>query len=66
MWSWLSYDYDLSVSNERILDEAKRIKQGDILVLHDNAKITERQKLLLPPLFELLQKNGFRSEIISA
>lgn len=65
MWSWLSYDYDLTVSNERILDEAKRIKPGDILVLHDNAKITERQKILLPQLFELLQKRGFRSEVIS-
>lgn len=66
MWSWLSYDYDLSVSDERILDEAKRIKPGDIIVLHDNAKITERQKILLPQLFELLQKKGFRSEVISA
>lgn len=66
MWSWLSYDYDLTVSNGRILDEAKRIRQGDILVLHDNAKITERQKRLLPQLFEQLQKRGFRSEVISA
>lgn len=65
MWSWLSYDYDLSVSNQRILSEAKRIKQGEILVLHDNAKITERQKELLPSLFESIQKMGFRSEAIS-
>ncbi|MNK09775.1 Peptidoglycan-N-acetylglucosamine deacetylase [compost metagenome] len=65
MWSWLSYDYDLTVSNERILSEAKRIKKGDILVLHDNAKIAERQQQLLPRLFELLKENGFNSEIIS-
>lgn len=65
MWSWLSYDYDLSVSDERILSEAKRIKKGDILVLHDNAKIAERQQRLLPQLFELLKENGFRSEVIS-
>ena len=65
MWSWLSYDYDLSVSNERILSEAKRVKKGEILVLHDNAKITERQKELLPALFESIQKMGFRSEAIS-
>lgn len=65
MWSWLSYDYDLSVSNERILAEAKRIKPGEILVLHDNAKITERQKELLPQLFKLLQEAGFRSKAIS-
>lgn len=66
MWSWLSYDYDLNVSNERILSEAKRIKKGDILVLHDNAKIAERQKQLLPQLFQLLKEMGFRSEVISA
>lgn len=65
MWSWLSYDYDLNVSNERILSEAKRIKKGDILVLHDNAKITERQKQLLPQLFRLLKEMGFHSEAIS-
>jgi peptidoglycan/xylan/chitin deacetylase (PgdA/CDA1 family) len=65
MWSWLSYDYDLSVSNERILSEAKRIKPGEILVLHDNDKITERQKELLPQLFQLLKEAGFRSEAIS-
>lgn len=66
MWSWLSYDYDLSVSNERILSEAQRIKPGDILVLHDNAKIADRQRALLPQLFELLREKGFRSEVISA
>jgi peptidoglycan/xylan/chitin deacetylase (PgdA/CDA1 family) len=65
MWSWLSYDYDLNVTNARILSEAKRIKKGDILVLHDNAKIAERQKQLLPQLFHLLKETGFRSEAIS-
>lgn len=65
MWSWLSYDYDLRVSNERILTEAKRIKKGDILVLHDNAKIADRQKELLPQLFQFLQERGFTSEAIS-
>jgi peptidoglycan/xylan/chitin deacetylase (PgdA/CDA1 family) len=65
MWSWLSYDYDLSVTNERILLEAKRIKKGEILVLHDNSKIAKRQKELLPQLFRLLAEMGFRSEAIS-
>ena len=65
MWSWLSYDYDLSVSNDRILSEAFRIKKGEILVLHDNAKITARQKELLPLLFKQILEMGFRSEAIS-
>lgn len=65
MWSWLSYDYDLSVPDERILSEAKRIQKGDILVLHDNAKIAARQQHLLPALFQFIQDAGFRSEAIS-
>lgn len=65
MWSWLSYDYDLQVSNEKILQEAERVKTGDILVLHDNPKITQRQHELLPALFEKLKNKGFNSALIS-
>jgi peptidoglycan/xylan/chitin deacetylase (PgdA/CDA1 family) len=64
MWSWLSYDYDLNVATTKILSEANRIKKGDILVLHDNAKISERQRDLLPKLFALLQEKGFQSKLI--
>lgn len=65
MWSWLSYDYDLKVSTGKILSEAERIKKGDILVLHDNAKIAERQRELLPELFRQLHQRGFESKAIS-
>lgn len=64
LWSWLSYDYDLSVSNKTILKEVERVKKGDILVLHDNAKIAERQKILLPELFKKLAEMGFESKVI--
>jgi peptidoglycan/xylan/chitin deacetylase (PgdA/CDA1 family) len=66
MWTWLSYDFDLRISVEKILAKAeKQIKNGDILVLHDNSKIAERQKELLPKLFHLLKQKGFETEIIS-
>ena len=64
MWSWLSYDYDVRVSVQTILKRASRIKKGDILVLHDNPKITERQKELLPQLLRLLKEKNFGSAII--
>jgi peptidoglycan/xylan/chitin deacetylase (PgdA/CDA1 family) len=64
MWTWLSYDYDDKVSVNRILKKAKKIKSGDILVLHDNPKIKERQKILLPSLILLLKKKSFKFEII--
>jgi peptidoglycan-N-acetylglucosamine deacetylase len=65
MWSWLAYDYDLSMSIQKILSEANRVKKGDILALHDNAKIAERQRELLPQLFQLLHEKGFQSKSIS-
>ena len=46
MWSWLSYDYDKKVPINTIIEKAKRISPGDILVLHDNPMIEERVKEL--------------------
>jgi peptidoglycan-N-acetylglucosamine deacetylase len=59
MWSWLSYDFDNRVGVDEILAQAKKIKAGDILVLHDNPKISEKQKELLPKLIDFLQIKGF-------
>ena len=60
MWSWISYDFDENVSIEKIIKKAdKQIKSGEVLVLHDNPKITEKQKELLPKLIELLKSKGF-------
>ena len=59
MWTWLSYDFDISVSLEKIKAKAKKIKSGSIIVLHDNPKISERQKLLLPEIIALIKEKGF-------
>ena len=64
-WSWLTYDFDLSFTNEEILNAAKKLQAGEIIVLHDNAKFRERNIELFPTLFEAIKKNGFRSEAIS-
>jgi len=64
MWSWLSYDYDSAVSVETILKRAKKIKKGDIIVLHDNPKIATRQQTLLPQLLQLLQQKELQSIVI--
>lgn len=66
MWSWLSYDYDKTVSIDDIIDQATRIKAGDILVLHDNAKVRERMHDLLPRLVDVIQKKGLKFDVISA
>jgi peptidoglycan/xylan/chitin deacetylase (PgdA/CDA1 family) len=65
MWTWLSYDYDKEVSVQEILAKAeKQIKGGDILVLHDNAKIAEKQKELLPQFLDMLQQKACKFEVI--
>ena len=64
MWSWLSYDFDKNISVETILKKAKKIKSGDILVLHDNPKISEKQKELLPQLIKELKRANFTFETI--
>lgn len=65
MWTWLSYDYDKEVSVQEILTKAeKQIKVGDILVLHDNAKIATKQKKLVPQFLDLLLHKGFKFDVI--
>jgi len=67
MWSWLSYDYDPSVDIDVILKSArKEIKGGDILVVHDNMKTTDRLKELLPALIDIVREKGLEFRVISA
>lgn len=61
LWSWLSYDYDSEVSVDKILEKAKLIQAGDILVLHDNEKMIQRQKELLPALIDFLKAKKLKS-----
>jgi peptidoglycan/xylan/chitin deacetylase (PgdA/CDA1 family) len=59
MWSWSSYDFDENVSLNKILKSAKKIKAGDILVLHDNPKFSAKLKMLLPDLIAYLVSQKF-------
>jgi peptidoglycan-N-acetylglucosamine deacetylase len=66
MWSLLTYDFDPSVSDEKILAKISTVKKGEIVVLHDNPKFQERLKRLLPEILELLKSKGFSSEAITS
>lgn len=67
MWNWLSYDYDVRVPVEKILASARsEIRGGDILVLHDNKKVEERLKIILPELIEIIRHKGLEFDVISA
>jgi peptidoglycan/xylan/chitin deacetylase (PgdA/CDA1 family) len=64
MWSWLSYDYDNTVSIDNILANAKSIKGGDILVFHDNLKSHDRLKVLLPKVVDVITEKGLHFQSI--
>lgn len=65
MWSWLSYDFDKRISVERIIKRAESIKPGDVLVFHDNEKVGQRIREILPPIIELIQQKGLSFKTIS-
>ena len=64
MWTWLSYDYDERIPVSVIIEKAKKIKNGDILVVHDNIKTQSRLKELLPQLIRLVKEKGYSFEVI--
>jgi peptidoglycan-N-acetylglucosamine deacetylase len=67
MWTWLSNDFDEKVPIQKILDKAqKQIKEGQIIVLHDNDNFEERVKIILPKIIEIVQSKGLSFEAISA
>jgi peptidoglycan/xylan/chitin deacetylase (PgdA/CDA1 family) len=55
-WSWLSYDFDKNLSSNKIIQKAKQIKGGDILVFHDSEKSKENLKMVLPPIIKEIKK----------
>lgn len=64
MWTWLSKDYDHSISPEEIISSSQKIRPGDILVFHDNTKTKDRLKVVLPPIISRLKSEGFVFRII--
>lgn len=65
MWTWISRDYDPNIPVSTILKRAqKELRPGDIIVLHDNPKTSERLKTLLPEFLSLIQEKGWTSKCI--
>ncbi len=65
MWSWLSYDYDHSVSIESVLSNAEKdIQGGDIFVFHDNIKSFERLRKILPQFLDIAKSKGLNFALI--
>lgn len=59
MWSWLSYDFDLEVPSSVIVRKLeKQIREGDILVFHENEHTEKRLETLLPKVVEAIKSRG--------
>jgi peptidoglycan-N-acetylglucosamine deacetylase len=61
MWSWLSYDFDLEIPSSVIVRKLeKQIRQGDILVFHENEHTEKRLETLLPKVVEAIKSKGLK------
>ncbi len=65
MWTWLSYDFDPKVSAKKIVSKAKKIKGGDILVFHDNARDIEKTKEIIPSIINELLGRGLNFKTLA-
>jgi len=59
-WSWLSYDFDKNISPKKIIQKARDIKGGDILVFHDSEKGFPNLKNSIIEIIEQLKSRGLK------
>ena len=60
MWKVLSIDWDVSVSNEKCLENiVNNTSSGDIVVFHDSIKAANNMQYALPKILEYFSEKGF-------
>lgn len=65
MWSFMAYDFDLTIPHEKITEKAQKyIHAGSIVVLHDNEKFIENEKAVFELIVAVLHEKGFYSRAI--
>lgn len=64
-WSLMPGDFDQNDTSELCFSNLKRVKKGDIIVLHDNHKSWKHLQYCLPKWLEYLESKKIRSESIS-
>ena len=63
LWDVLSYDWDHTVSKEKVLQTiTKNSQPGSIIVFHDSVKAEENMRYALPKVLEYFSEKGFRFE----
>lgn len=65
LWNYLTGDFDSHLSNTKCFERAKKnIKNGDVVVLHDNLKSFETIQYVLPRLLAHFSNLGYRFEAL--
>ena len=60
MWDVLSFDFDLSQTNEDVLDRViKNSESGSIVVFHDSIKAQKKIEYALPKVLAHFTDKGF-------
>ncbi|MDB5281075.1 MAG: polysaccharide deacetylase [Bacteroidota bacterium] len=63
MWDVLSFDFDLSMSEERVLrNVTENATAGSIVVFHDSIKAKSKVEYALPKTLEYFSAKGFKFE----
>jgi len=61
MWSVLSYDWEVSVSQEKCLKNVlKNTSSGSIVVFHDSVKASKNMQYALPKMLDHFSKKGYQ------
>ena len=65
MWDVLSYDWDRSLSKEKVLENSiKNSQSGSIIVFHDSIKAAKNMLYALPKTLSYFSEKGFRFETL--
>lgn len=65
MWDVLSFDFDLNMAEEKVLDNVlKNAAPGSIIVMHDSLKAKPKVEYALPKLLEHFTGKGFMFEAL--
>lgn len=63
MWDVLSFDFDLKISEEKVLKNVlENAESGSIVVMHDSLKAKPKVEFALPKLLEHFTAKGFKFE----
>ncbi len=61
MWNIMSYDFDLSFSDEQIYHLIdSQIRGGDLIVFHDGHKNSQRTVNILGPIIDMVKQKNFQ------